>query len=86
MTQAHPLPNTEAMPKEAKMTTSIHNAPVTLTVILKDAERSYRQKFLIYEAITLVHTDQTIIDCVKEAKVNFQGDPEEYQIRASFEL
>lgn len=52
-----------------------------LTVILKDTERSYRQKFLVYEDIQLVPEDPTIVRCVEEARKNFDGEPEDIQIR-----
>ena len=55
---------------------------IELTVILKDEERTYKHKFLIYEDVTFVDTDLTINECVKEACENFQGEPEEIRIQA----
>lgn len=55
---------------------------VELTVTLKDAERNYKQKFLVYEAITFETNDRVIQKCISDAKVNFQGEPEDIIIRA----
>lgn len=57
-----------------------------LTVILKDADRTYRQKFLIYEAYKVVDDDPVIIACIDEAKKNFEGDPETVQIKIHLEI
>ena len=59
-----------------------------LTVILKDTERTYRQKFLVYEPINL-NVDpmpENILLCIAEAKENFQGDPETIQIKIHIEI
>lgn len=57
-----------------------------LTVILKDSERTYRQKFLIYENYSVNETEPIILKCIEEAKKNFQGSPEEVTIRISMEI
>jgi len=57
-----------------------------LTVILKDSERTYRQKFLIYEAYSVLHTDSVIHACIKDAKENFLGEPESIQIKIHLEI
>lgn len=57
-----------------------------LTVILKDTERTYRQKFLIYEDYTATDTDPIILQCIDDAKKNFQGEPEDIQIKISLEI
>lgn len=61
---------------------------VELTVILKDSERSYRQKFLIYEdlLISANQQDPSIEAALKEAKGNFSGQPEEITIKITMEL
>jgi hypothetical protein len=51
----------------------IDNTMFELTVILKDDERTFKQKFIIYELTTLSEKDPQIINCVKEAKKNFRG-------------
>ncbi len=57
-----------------------------LTVILKDSERTYRQKFLIYETFTLTCEDPVILRCIEEAKKNFNGEPEDVQIKIHLEI
>jgi hypothetical protein len=52
-----------------------------LTIILKDTERTYRQKFLVYEDIQLIPEDPTIVSCIEQARKNFNGEPEDIQIR-----
>lgn len=57
-----------------------------ITVILKDEERTYRQKFLIYEALTVSDNDPVILTCISEAKKNFSGDPESIKIKIHLEI
>lgn len=54
---------------------------IELTIILKDEERTYRQKFLIYEHVELHPMDEVIKRCVSESKKNFQGEPEDIQVK-----
>jgi len=60
--------------------------PITLTVILKDDSRTYRQKFLLYEPVTLEPSNDLIRQCIKEAKDSFGNDAEDVQIRTSMEI
>jgi len=57
-----------------------------LTVILKDSDRTYRQKFLIYEEYSPNTEDPVILNCINEAKKNFEGDPESIQIKIHLEV
>jgi len=57
-----------------------------LTVILKDSDRTYRQKFLIYEAFTMSDNDPVILLCIDEAKKSFEGEPESVQIKIHLEI
>lgn len=57
-----------------------------LTVILKDSDRTYRQKFLIYETYSTAHDDPVIHTCIEEAKKNFDGEPENIQIKIYLEI
>ena len=57
-----------------------------LTVILKDSERTYKQKFLMYNPYTMTYDDPQILDCIQQAKENFQGDPEDISIRVLMEI
>lgn len=55
---------------------------VELTVVLKDAERTYRQKFLEYDQVSMIACDKTIERCIQEARTNFEGEPEDIQVKA----
>ena len=57
-----------------------------LTVILKDSDRTYRQKFLIYETYAVCDNDPVIRMCIDEARKNFEGDPEDIQIKIHLEI
>ncbi len=57
-----------------------------LTVILKDSDRTYRQKFLIYEDYSVSCNDPLICMCIDEAKKNFDGEPENIQIKIHLEF
>ena len=57
-----------------------------LTVILKDSDRTYRQKFLIYEEFAVSCEDPIILSCIEEAKKNFEGEPENIQIKIHLEF
>jgi len=57
-----------------------------LTVILKDSERTYRHKFLVYETITASIHDPLIWKYIDEAKKNFEGEPEDIKIKIHLEI
>lgn len=57
-----------------------------LTVILKDEHRTYRQKFLIYEKYSVWEDEILILQCIEEAKKNFEGEPESIQIKIHLEI
>jgi len=57
-----------------------------LTVILKDDSRTYRQKFAIYETYTISEDDPVILKCIDEAKQNFDGEPEDIEIKIHMEV
>lgn len=57
-----------------------------LTVILKDSDRTYRQKFLCYEDYHVSDNDTFILRCIEEAKKNFEGEPEEINIKIHLEI
>lgn len=57
-----------------------------LTVILKDSDRTYRQKFLIYENYCVCDEDPVIRRCIEDAKKNFEGEPESIQIKIHLEI
>jgi hypothetical protein len=45
-----------------------------LTVIVKDADRTYRHKFLLYDAYTVQLDDPVIKECIDEAINSFKSD------------
>jgi len=57
-----------------------------LTVILKDSSRTYRQKFLAYENYSVHESDAYIISCIEDAKRNFDGEPENVQVKIHLEI
>lgn len=57
-----------------------------LTVVLKDSERTYRQKFLVYEAYTPSNDDPIVCACIQEARKNFEGEPEDIHIKIHLEI
>lgn len=57
-----------------------------LTVILKDSDRTYRQKFLIYEDYMPRDDDPVVLMCIEESKKNFEGEPENIQVKIHLEI
>jgi len=59
-----------------------------LTVILKDSERTLRQKFPVYDPFVLnvMPLHETLVSCIEETKKNFNGEPEEIQIKIHQEI
>jgi hypothetical protein len=62
------------------------NNPVELTVVIKGSDSTYRQKFLVYETVTMAYDCPRIAECVKEAKESYRGDIDDVLIRASMTL
>ncbi|HEY5235528.1 MAG TPA: hypothetical protein VIJ14_05075 [Rhabdochlamydiaceae bacterium] len=58
---------------------------VEVVVIVKDDERTMRQKFLSYDSISLSYQDKVIQKCVRETLANFQGQPDDISIKFSME-
>lgn len=59
---------------------------IELTVILKDSERTYKQKFLCYQTFELSDSDPYLLECIREAKDNFNAAPEDIIINAKLVL
>jgi hypothetical protein len=57
-----------------------------LTVIFKDEHRTYRQKFLAYQPYCIDLEDDYILQCIEEAKKNFDGEPDTVQIKIHMEF
>jgi len=57
-----------------------------LTVVLKDSERTFRQKFLMYDQYAMNEDEPAILRCIEEAKKSFEGEPENIQIKVHMEI
>ena len=59
-----------------------------LTVILKDSDRTIKQKFPLYDPfeINTFPLHDAINQCITETKKNFLGDPETIQIKIHQEI
>jgi len=57
-----------------------------LTVILKSDDKTYKEKFLIYEAYAISVEDSIVKECIAKAKASFKTDVEETIIRVSWTL
>ena len=57
-----------------------------LTVVIKSEDRTYRQKFLIYEQYTVSEDDPVINACKQEARKQFDGQPDSVQIKIHMEM
>ena len=57
-----------------------------LTVIFKDEDKTYRQKFLLYETYTVSEYDAVILRCIEEARRNFDGETDTVQIKIHMEI
>lgn len=57
--------------------------PSTLTVILKDESRTYKQKFLLYKDYMVNSEDPSVKHCITEALKAF---PEAQEIRINIQF
>ncbi len=57
-----------------------------ITVIIKNSESTYRQKFLCYDAYQLQSYDPFVQSCIEDSKKMFHGEPEEITVRASLQV
>jgi hypothetical protein len=72
-----------ALSKLAEKVDKIGKTALEITVVLKDSERTYRHKFLIYEDVMMSPTDKIIQDCIREARLSFKEMPEDIVIKTS---
>ena len=54
-----------------------------ITVIIKNEDSRYRQKFLCYNDYVMQPNDPWIQACIEDAKKNFQGEADEIEVKAS---
>jgi hypothetical protein len=57
-----------------------------LIIILKDDERTFRHKFLIYRSFTVSHDDEFLVSQIEEVKKLAMFEPDEIQIKISMNL
>lgn len=67
----------------AKKVDPLGHRALEMTVILKDEERTYKHKFLIYDDVMMSPTDKTIQDCIREARLSFKEIPEDIIIKTT---
>lgn len=73
----------DSLSKLAERVDKVGNTALEITVVLKDSERTYRHKFLIYEDVMMSPTDKIIQDCIREARLSFKEMPEDIVIKTS---
>jgi hypothetical protein len=54
-----------------------------LTVILKCEEKTYKEKFLVYESYSMSEDDPVILEYINTAKASLKSEPEEILVRVS---
>jgi hypothetical protein len=64
----------------------MHPIATELTVIIKNSESTYRQKFLCYDAYELQPYNPWIQACIEDAKKMFHGEPENINIKATLQI
>ena len=57
------------------------NEAKEISISLKDSEKRMTHKFLIYDEVNVSSNDQTIRECINEAKKSFDGQPESITIK-----
>jgi hypothetical protein len=57
--------------------------PIELTIIIKDEEKTLKQKFLSYNSINLNTDDSYLKECVDNVIKQFMGTPEDIIIKTN---
>lgn len=57
-----------------------------LTVIVKDDEKTLRNKFAIYEAFSCHHDDPVINMCVERTLLNFNAVPDHIEVKITMDI
>lgn len=55
-------------------------------MIFKGEDKTYRQKFLLYDRYTVSDDDEVIRRCVEEARKSFDGDVDSIQVKIHMEI
>jgi hypothetical protein len=60
--------------------------PKEITVILKSDDKIYREKFLIYEPVSLSITDPVLTECIRKARESCKGIYDNVSIKAHMQI
>ena len=58
-------------------------ALVELTVVLKDSERTFKHKFLVYDELVMDPNAPVVQDCIQQARESFKSEPDDIVIKTS---
>ncbi len=58
----------------------------TLTVRIKDSEKSLKKDFLLYEQFTVDQDDTIIKGCIEETLAEFNGEPDDVFVTIKLEI
>ena len=59
------------------------NLTTEITVTLKDEERTYKEKFILYDLVMFTTDCPILKACVEKAKEGFKGNPDEILVKAT---
>lgn len=59
------------------------NLTTEVTITLKDQERTYKEKFIMYDTVTFTEDCPNLKACVEKAKEGFKGNPDEILVKAT---
>ena len=60
--------------------------PAELTVIVKDSEKTLRNKHLIYEQFICSDIDPIVKDCIDKTIAEFKGVPDDIKVKINLEV
>jgi hypothetical protein len=56
---------------------------VTVTITLKNEEKTYKEKFLVYDPLTLSLEDESLKLLIAKAKLSFKATPDSIMVKTS---
>ena len=59
------------------------NLTTEITITLKDAERTFKEKFVLYDKVMMTLDCPILQACVEKAKEGFKGNPTEILVKAT---
>lgn len=57
-----------------------------ICVTMKDADKTLKSEYLIYESYQVSEEDETIKNCIEATLKNFQGEPDKIIVRITLEM